>query len=303
MPIADWTVPFTLVSTPYTNYPTPGGVSVNPLPINTVVTFPSGTGYYFLRSDGCSLSNTVRQTKDYVPQADGAILHRRFTGGMEMNLAIQLWQNTTDIACDELLQEMLDTLMGYLYGLINAGDNQGRIRWAPVGGTSTNPSSNGIRMLDDIRLLSYPTSSQERGGPVEVSVIVDCARPYAEDETQLNPTVPTDPIINYGNRPTFPVWQIYSPLTNLQFTLTNTTNGDSFTFDDTLPGCPNVGIGNYIEIDTFRNTVYKNGSGANMKPGIDMTNSDFFTIPPGTHTITCPGVSASSKCLINAAWA
>lgn len=62
MPLADWNVAFTLTSADY---------SATPLAINTPVVFPSGTGTFLLRADGCSLNNQVRQTKDFVPQADG----------------------------------------------------------------------------------------------------------------------------------------------------------------------------------------------------------------------------------------
>lgn len=298
MAVGDWSVPFKLTSKVYTNYPIPGSVAPDPLPINSVVTLLGGDQVvYRLRSDACSLTNVVRQTKDYMPQADGAILHRRFVGGMEMALTFQLWQVNDRIACDAVLQEMIDTLDGYLYGLLNAGDNEGRIAWAPVGGASGAPGSNGYRMLEDIRLLSYPTETQAPGAPYEIAVTIDCARPYAEDETQLQPAVP-GVVVNYGNRTTYPVWQIYAS----SFTLTNTTTGDVLQFDDSQPGCPSVG-GGYVEINTFRNTAYLNGSGANLKPGIVMVNSDFFPLPPGSNTITCPGAGGGSLCLVNAAWA
>ena len=300
MPLADWTVPFTLTS---------GVYSATFLGINTPVVFTAGTGTYFLRPDGCKLENQVRQTKDFVPQADGAILHRRFTGGMEMTLAIQLWQDTETIACDTLQQEMLDDLMGYLYGLLNAGDNEGRISWVPEGGSSVSSTS---RMLDDIRLLSYPAESQQPGSPYEITVTVDCALPYAEDLTQLSPSVAGGggTVINNGNRPTYPVWQIYNGSgANLAFTLTNTTTGDSLSFDDSLPGCANIASGEYVEIDTFRNSLTKVAAGpvlSNVAAGLVMTTSDFFSIPPGSNTITLVATTGSigggSLCLINAAF-
>jgi len=285
MPLPDWSVPFSLTSAQY---------SATPLAFNTPVVFSSGTGTYFLRADGCSLNNQVRQTKDFVPQADGAILHRRFVGGMEMTLAIQMWESDSQVACDTLLQEMTDELMGYLYGLLNAGDNEGRISWQPEGGSSVTSTS---RMLDDIRLLSYPAESNQTAA-YEVGVTVDCAKPYAEDLTQLSPVV-GGAVVNNGNRPTYPVWQI----TASAFTLTNTTTGDSFSFDDTLPGCPSVGAG-YVEIDTFRNSVTIVTAGptlSNGAAGVNMTASDFFLLVPGTNTITLS--SGTGIGLINSAFA
>ncbi len=304
MGIADWSVPFKLRSAPYTDDPIPGSVAPVELPINSVITFPTGDlVVYRLRPDGCKLTNVVRETKDYVPQADGAILHRRFVGGMEMELVIQMWQPNDKIACDHILQEMVDTLEGYLYGLLNAGDNEGRIAWAPTGGASGAPGSNGYRMLDDLRLLSFPAESQAPGAPFEIQVTVDCDRPYAQDETQLAPAVP-GVVTNYGNRPTFPVWSIQGPLSS--FFLVNTDNNDTFWYDGTLPpAAGNIAAGEFVEVDTFRNTVTKIVGGVptmNLKPYVQMLDSEFFTLPPGDSTITISPAPGASTALINAAW-
>lgn len=290
MGVTDWTTQFNLLSTDYTDFPIPGSVAPSPLPINVPITFAGGElGIYHLRPDACKLSNTVRETKEFVPQGDGAILHRRFTGGMEMGLTVQMWQPNDQIACGAILQTMVDTLEGYLYGLLNAGDDEGRLTWTPAGQLQ--------RMMQDIRLLTYWEEAQAPGAAFEVSFSIDCARPYTENAAQLSPAVPGT-VVNPGNRPAFPVWKIFSGA----FTLTNVTTGQVLQFNDAQPGCPSVG-GGYVEINTFRNTVYLNGSGANLKPGIVMVNSDFFTLVPGNNVITCPGAGGGSVCLVNAAWA
>ena len=300
MGIVDWTTLFELTSSDYADSPIPGSVVPTPpgdgrLPLNQAIAFNNGTGYYRLVSEACSLTNTVRETKDFIPQADGSILHRRFLGGMEMGLTVQMWAEGT-IACDELLQEMVDVLNGYLYGLLNAGDNRGRISWALPGGGND-------RMLDDLRLLGFPVESQQRGSPFQMAFTVDTYYPYAED---LTPTIEAmDPvggvITNSGNRPTYPVWRMYD---GIYFTITNVTTGDVFQFDSSQPGCPTVNIGDFVEINTFRDTIFLNGNGANLKPGIVMVNSDFFTLPPGANTISISGlpIAAGSECEINSAW-
>lgn len=287
MPLANWEVPFQLLSAVY---------SASPLQINT----QTADGLYLLRPDGCQLNNTVRMTKENVPQEDGEVLHRRFVAGMEMTLAIQFWQNADQIACDEQLEAMLDDLMGYLYGLLNAPDNQGRVSWLPVGLSS---STSNYRMLDDVRLMTYGVEARQPGGPLEIGVTLDTAWPYAEDLTQLSPSIPGN-VVNNGNRPTYPVWQVYGSFTS--FTLAATfpdTSTAEFTYDGNLPGAVAVTAPDYLEIDTFKNTVYLNGSGANRKPGIVMTDSEFFSLPPGTTTIAISGVGGSSIGLVNAAWA
>jgi hypothetical protein len=168
-------------------------------------------------------------------------------------------------------------------------------------------------MLDDIRLLSYPAESQQPGSPYEITVTVDCALPYAEDLTQLSPSVAGGggTVINNGNRPTYPVWQIYNGMAApFWFELTNTTTGDILAFNDALPGCADIGSGEYVEIDTFRNSITKVAAGptlSNVAAGLIMTGSDFFSIPPGSNTITLTAlagsIGASSRCLINSAFA
>ena len=300
MPLADWAVPFELTSAVYAGATT--------LSINT----QTANGLCLLRPEGCSLVNQVRSTKEMVPQEDGAILHRRFAAGMEMTLAIQLWEDTTKIACDSLLQEMLDTLMGYLYGLLNAADNEGRVQWLPDGFSST---ASNYRMLDDIRLASYPAESQQPGSPYEITVTVDCELPYAEDASQVTQSLSggSGTIVNYGNRPLYPVWKLYGPFNSVTITNTTPTDAPQFVWDESLPGA-GAALSNaeYLEIDTFRNTVTKVAAGpvlSNAAAGIDMLNSEFFLIPPGSNAITVAYTSGnavnnnSSLALVNSAFA
>jgi len=310
MPLADWSVPFLLTSADY---------SATKLDINT----QTANGLYLLRPEGCSLVNQVRSSKEFVPQEDGAILHRRFAAGMEMTLAIQLWETHDKIACDDLLQEMLDTLMGYLYGLLNAGDNEGRIQWLPDGFSST---ASNYRMLDDIRLASYPVESQQPGSPYEITVTVDCELPYALDLTEVSQSLTggSGTITNYGNRPLYPVWKIAGPFVAVTITNTTPTPDQQFVWDSTLPGSVTaLDNDDYLEIDTFHNTVtkFKNGLPSacvfntavatlfNGAAGIDMLNSEFFLIAPGANAITVSYISGNttnnncSLALINSSFA
>ena len=289
MPLADWAVPFLLTSADY---------SATKLDINT----QTANGLYLLRPEGCSLVNQVRSSKEFVPQEDGAILHRRFAAGMEMTLAIQLWETHDKIACDDLLQTMLDTLMGYLYGLLNAGDNEGRIQWLPDGFSST---ASNYRMLDDIRLASYPVESQQPGSPYEITVTVDCELPYAFDLTEVSQSLTggSGTITNYGNRPLYPVWKIYGPFDD--FTLTNTTTVEQLVWNQLLPGAGTaITDAQYLEIDTFRNTVSlfrattatgvnaANSATINVASTSDWPTSGSFTMLGVTTTYT--GISATT---------
>lgn len=287
MPIADWTVDFSIRDRVWA----PGSQE---LLLNQTIAFSAGDGAYMLDQGGCTLGATVRAEKENVPQADGSILHCRYVTGMEMQLAIQLWDASLDQpACDSLLQEMLDELMAYLYNLINADDDDGRVYWQPAGVNQ--------RMLDDCRLLVYPAEQHPDSGIMGVTVTLDTQWPYSVDAAQLSPTLPGN-VTNAGNRDTYPVWKIYYPVSYT--TIANSDTGEQFSWDSSRPGTGGpLDPGDYLEIDTFKNTVYKNGTGANLKAGIVMESSQFFTIPPGTWPITLSEGSASSVCLINAAWA
>lgn len=291
MAVADWTVPFELTSQVY---------SGTLLPFNQAIAFANGTGYYRLRTDGCALTNVVRQTKDDVPQAPGSILHRRWVAGMEMNLAIQMWGEGT-IACDELLQEMLDEIMGYLYGLLNAGDNQGRISWTPA--------SINARMLDDIRLLSYPVATQAAGSAYELTFSIDCEQPYALDLTQQYVQIAdgaTVVITNNGNCPFYPVLQVnmvayqvpdVTACTGISILNEHPTGSgitEEFVWTASQPGSQQIPANQFADVNCFRNTMFKSIDGitandANMTPGIVMPDSEYIVLYPGTNSITVAG--------------
>lgn len=287
MPIADWTVDFSIRDRIWA----PGSEE---LLLNQSIAFSAGAGAYMLRQDGCKLGPTVRAQINDVPQGDGSILHCRYVTGMQMDLAIQMWEADLEKpACDDLLQEMLDELMAYLYNLINAGDNDGRVFWKPAGVDQ--------RMIDDCRLLVYPVETHPDSGIMEIAVTIDTQWPYAVDAAQLEPVIPGN-VVNAGNRPTYPVWIITYPVTYT--TVANSDTGEQFSWDSSRPGTGGaLNPGEYLEIDTFRNTIYKNGVGANLKAGIVMDSSEFFSIPPGTSPITLSEGGVTSHGLINAAWA
>jgi phage-related protein len=94
---------------------------------------------------------------------------------------------------------------------------------------------------------------------------------------------------NTGNAVMYPVFQVTG---GGAFTLSNDTTGLAIIFTGSYSG--------YAEIDTFRNTIYQNGSGANLKDGIDVENSDFFGLVPGNNVISISGGSVTV--LWQAAW-
>lgn len=266
MAVPDWTVQFDLTN-PYS-----GTLSLNQ---------ETPTGYYQLDQEGCSLDFDVRSTKDNVPQANGSKLHHRFLTGAEMPLTVQLWETDDQVACDELLASMLDRLIGSVRSLLNSGDNEGRIAW-PVAG-------NNQRMLDDVRMLVYPKFVMRGATPI-VTFTLDSEYPYAQDLNQTLTTIldgATDTLSNTGSADYQPVFKVYGPTS--AFTLTNLTTGIDFTYDAGLPGAVAIGGGNYAEIDTTRDTIFLNGSGANLKAGVDELASDYWALIVGDNDVTITG--------------
>lgn len=256
-------------------------------PFNTSMNFNEQTasGIYLLDRSGCSFDIQVRSTTDNVPQADGSILHHRFLTGTQMKLAFVLGETTEIPACDETLELMLQELTGAFRSLLNAGDNAGRLAWDVPGGS--------IRMLDDVRLAVYPEF--DAGGALPtVTVTIDSQYPYAQNLTQESDSITdgnTTTLDNNGTADYFPVFQVQGATSG--FTLENLTTGVQFVYDANLPGAVAIGGGDYAEIDTFRNTIFLNGNGANLKAGVDQLNSDYWALVVGENDVTITGADVT----------
>ena len=261
-------------------------------PYNTSMSFnvQTASGIYLFDPAGCSLDFTIRSTTDNVPQSDGSILHTRFLTGANMPLTVQLWQDLDTVACDSLLREMLDNLSGALRSLINAGDNEGRIAWEVDGGNE--------RILDDARLLVYPT--YQEGSPGVVTFTLDSKYPYAQNLSEATPSAfsngASQTLVNTGTAAYFPVFKVnqiggvVSAAAVSAFTIENLTTGEQFVYDDTFPGAAPISAGgHYAEITTFTNTIYLDGDGANLKAGVDELNSEYFPFEVGSNEIKITG--------------
>ncbi len=261
-------------------------------PFNGSMAFNEQTssGIYLVQQDGCDFHIDVRSTTDNVPQADGSILHTRFLTGVTIPMTIQLWETRREVACEgELLVEMLDNLSGALRSLLNAGDNEGRLAWTVDGGND--------RMVDDVRLLVYPTFTP--GPPPTVTFTLDSQYPYAQDLVQTRTPISdgaTVVVDNTGSADYMPVFLV-NMLNGVvgtgavhNFTISNLTTGEQFVYDDGLPGASPISAGgHYAEINTFSNTIFEDGDGANLKAGVDELNSEYFGLPVGSSAITITG--------------
>ncbi len=274
-PVSDWSFPneFTLT---------------NPFNGSLVFNRQTADGIYLLDNQKCHHTIATRVTKDHIPQADGDILHYRFLTGVEIALSIQLWENKDTPACDDLLGLMLDELSGALRSLLNAGDNEGRLAW------EVNAGASNTRMQDDCRLLVYPVP--EVGEVLTtVNATIDSAFPYAQDLTQVETPVAdgaTVAIDNTGNAAYYPVYKVYGASAGFTITLNGT---------DLISTAGAIDPGDYVEVDTFKNTMFLNGDEDDELNTLIVVSSKFSPLLPGSNTVLIEG--ASMDVLWAPAWA
>jgi hypothetical protein len=251
----------------------------------------SGTTLYLLDPQRCVARRNLRVTADPVPQGDGEILHARFADGVEFDITLTLWTDRNSPACDDDARLMEEALHKHLQAILNGS---GRWFWQPTGYGDE-------RMMDEARWLAPLVSTMGNEGIWELTFSIDSPFPYIIDATQTTESLSNaiaDTLTNTGNAPFWPVIRVLGPAS--AFTIENQDNGMMIDYDPTLPGGQNISVGDYAEIDTFRNTIYLNGDEDNLKAGIAVTNTDFWSLSPGTTNVIITGADANF--LLNDAW-
>lgn len=271
----------------------------NPYSGQLLLNTEQANGFYGLDQANCEFINAVRSTSNDVPQSDGAILHHRFLSGVQIPLAIQLWESPerNAPACKSRLRKMLDELSGSLISLLNAGDNQGRLIWDVYG--VDDETLGPPRMIDDARLLVYPSYRMIEGVGV-VTATLDTRFPYAQNETQQRTGIAdggTSVLVNDGSIEYFSVIQINKlngvlsgdTVTDFTITVVNAFGTTEFNWTSSLPGSQTIGPTHYAEWLSFENTLFLDGSGANLSPGIVQLESDYWALAPGNNSVSITG--------------
>jgi hypothetical protein len=241
----------------------------------------------------CSATKTLRAPVDPIPQGDGDIIHRRFQTGYIYKLVCQAYETANEIACLDSARLMFEALGKHLFSMLR---DTGRYCWTP-----SNYGDN--RALDQAQWFEGVTQTLGDGGVWQAEFSIDSPFPYVIDLTQTSPVAnPGVTITNAGNADFFPVIQIQGPL--LAGASCTITNGSQvIVYDTSLPGAVTLGGADYAELDTFKGTIFKNGSDADCSASINPETSDFdlgFVIHPGANSIT--SVGANSLFLMNNAW-
>jgi hypothetical protein len=76
------------------------------------------------------------------------------------------------------------------------------------------------------------------------------------------------------------------------FTITNDTTGEQFVYDSSFPGAIPIPGGHYGEIDSFEETIFEDGNGADLDAGVDELNSLYPRLVTGDNDITVDGADA-----------
>jgi hypothetical protein len=250
---------------------------------------PTGNRYLTL-NERCDSGADLRVTFDNIPQGDGQLNHRQYLTGYKMRLALALWADT-EPACGEDAQGMLDTLGQHINALRGFDENR-RVVWTPEGMAS--------RMINEINLMEKPVVTVEPGGTegiVTVTFGVVSPFPYEMSEMEQTPATiadgATETLTNAGSTPFWPVYRVNGATS--AFTITNVTTGEVIVYNGTA-----IGAMSYVEIDTFRGTVFLNGDQASRLDGINFELTDFFPLVVGDNDVSIDG--ADCDVLFNDAW-
>jgi hypothetical protein len=263
---------------------------------------------YRIQPDGYKMIPSLRVTQDNLSQADGSVLHPRWTSGLTtvMTVALNVQINPDqgpdyEPACEQDLREMMDDLILHLNAIRHTHDDNQRLYWTPSG-------LGDQQLLQNIELLAIWDPTTDLGGlETLVTFAIESPFPYCINSTQhstdLADGVPTT-LTNMGNAAFSPVIKVDGGTAN--WTITNADDldpdGVPFTvvYDASRPDAEPI-PGSYGEIDFFQGTIYNNGSGADLIAGIDPATTDFWHLNPGDNEITISGATATI--LWNDAWA
>jgi Siphovirus-type tail component, C-terminal domain len=284
----EWDIPFLLTS-PYGTFPfnEPEGISGM-----TLVLDPTK----------CSCSAPIRLTADNVSQGDGSILHREFVEGYQMRFGGWIMEAQDQPACAADLRSFWDELQRHLHALLGNdvaldGDNS-RVQWTPT-------DYGQDRLLAELRLLEEAVAAYD-GGVTSVTFAIHSRFPFAVDALEQTQRVEegggSEIVVNGGNAPAYPLFKFYGPIAG-EVQISNLTRDQTWIYDTALPGASVILVGDYGLAGTFAQNVYLNGAGANLKPGVDVEQSDFWTLAPGPNTISVDGDSGVQVDIIwNNAW-
>lgn len=256
---------------------------------------------FILDPDKCQAGSAKRVTRDNTAQRGGEILHKHFKTGFVMQIG-GIYANVLnpdgcemEPLCGSDLVELDDLLMLNLDAMENV---DGSIAWTPTG--FTDRAVFGARWLgpDGIGGAAFTAVLVERDDQIwsGFQVALVSPFPYAVDaavtETSLEDGTPVT-VTNNGTTEYWPVVEVYGPTS--AFTITNNTTGLTLSYNAGFPGAGPILSGHLIEFDYFRNTAYFDYDQNPAMAGIDVAQSDFWSLVPGDNEIEIAGADGLLK--------
>lgn len=254
------------------------------------VGLPDGNGYHVTfvgGNDGAPIRNPVTNR----PHRDGAIVHRFrrtakiiYVEGLVVASAPQ-YRTTLD---DHLRTVLGAMLKAGVFGQPN--EALGRYLWKPSGYPTR---FHACRLYEP--LVIEPSAA---GSADPKTFHFSLVSEHPEALTYSQSVLPAGLVPNAGNTETWPVVRVYG-VTTSGFVLSNGTY--QIRWGQGRDPSPVAVLGDYIEIDMFRQTMYWNGDQANALRFLHMMDSDFWSIPLGGATVSVTG-AGPLEILSNDAW-
>lgn len=205
--------------------------------------------------------------------------------------------------CGSDLVDLDDDLMRCLDGMENL---DGSLTWSPTGHPDRALFATRWLGPDGLGGAAFTAALEARDSDVFTTVQFAIVTPYPYAVTSNNPSdgqgrqvTPMangtpEVFVNGGTTEYWPVIEVYGPTSAFVITCTNAQNGTQvIVYNASLPGAIAIPSGQYIEFNLFANTAYFNGDGANAKPGIDPTQTDFWSMVTGDNTIEIVGANGT----------
>lgn len=264
----------------------------------------AGGAGWLLDQDNCKSGAGKRLTRDHAAQHSGDIVHRKYKDGYVVQLsmwAAEMIGSGPDMkpVSGSALVNQMDALMRHLDDIEN---RDGVLRWTPT--------SHSARAVQSVRWMGPDGSASQSFSGVDVeyddevflkvTFALLAPFPYAQDAAETVTAIGGGAFANNtGTTEFWPVIRVFGPTT--AFTITN-IQPDGTTvllqYDSTLPGAQPILAGRAVELDFFRNTAYEGPAagpytGDNMKPGIVIQTTDFWSLKPGVNAVGIGGATAN----------
>ena len=236
----------------------------------------------------------LRTSLDHMPAKDGAFLRPALRGARYPVLSGLIVYLAGSVATAMANRQLaMDNLAAHLASIEKT---DGTLKWTPTGQTErylTVRSWGSLQIGNDQGVLKPWQALLVAGHPVIYTNSLTTTDTGSSSGATATAT-------NGGNTDSYPILRIFGPATNPK--AYNDTQGLSIQLIGTIAN------GDYVEVDTWTERIYLNGSLTNVKVDmLDIANTLFWSLSPGANTVrlthTGGGAATKLRVLHRAAWA